>query len=79
MSMSAKSNLGHKRRLTHAQKRKIATGMKSEGFEQYPGIFNKLNWRKRKWQILQRVRRVEIRAKYHSEVRKGLRGQKETA
>lgn len=73
MSMSAKSNLGHKRRLTHAQKRKIATAMVKEP-EQYPGVFNALKWRQRKWQIMQRVMRRNIRAKYHSEVRKGLRG-----
>lgn len=78
MSMSAKSNLGHRRRLTHTRKRQIATSMVKEP-EEYPGVFNSLGWRKRKWQIMQRVHRVEIRAKYHSEVRKGLRGQKETA
>lgn len=79
MSKTAKSNLGHKRRLTHAKKRKIATAMKSQKFEQFPGVFNKLNWRKRKWQIMQRVIRQQIRAKYYSERRKGQRGQKETA
>lgn len=79
MSISAKSNLGHKRRLTHDQKRKMATGMKSEVFEQYPGLFNKLSWRKRKWAIMQRVNRRNIRAKYYSELKQGLRGQKETA
>lgn len=77
MSMSAKSNIGRRRRLTHAQKRRIATKMVSKDPmkpEQYHGIFYSLGWRKRKWAIMQRVSRVEIRRKYYSEVRKGLRG-----
>lgn len=78
MSKSAKSNLGHKRRLTHAQKRKIGISM-TKPFEEFRGWHNSLGWRQRKWQIMQRVRRTQIRAKYYSEVRKGQRGQKETA
>lgn len=39
-----------------------------------PSLFTSINWRRRKWAIMQRVKRQEVRARYHSEVRKGLRG-----
>jgi hypothetical protein len=73
MSKSAKANLGHRRRLTHAAKRKIAVGMKTAEFEQFPGVFNKYAWRVRKMQIINRVRRSQVRAHYYSELRKGER------
>lgn len=79
MSLSAKSNLGHRRRLSHKRKRQIATSMVSRDKEKpelYNGIFYSLKWRQRKWAIMQRVRRQKIRAKYYAELRRGERGNK---
>jgi hypothetical protein len=81
MSKSGKENLGHKRRLTHAQKRRIATNMVSKDPikpEEYPGVFRSLGWRKRKSQIMQRVSRQKIRAHYYAELRRGERQRQST-
>lgn len=58
--------------LNHRQKVKLAHRLLGDN-EEYPGIFNSLGWRQRKWQIQQRVRRQEIRRKYHKEVKQGVR------
>jgi hypothetical protein len=67
---SAKANLGHRRRLTHADKRKIAEHMASKGYERYPGVFEKLGWRIRKMSIMKRVVRQQTRAKYYARIRR---------
>lgn len=60
--------------LTHKAKVHIARRIRTqEEVGQGVGLFQSLGWRKRKWQIMQRVHRHEVRAKYYSELRRGER------
>lgn len=61
---------------THKAKVKAAKAMQSKEDMKLSGsrLFDTYAWRLRRWQIAQRVKRQEARAKYYSEVRKGARG-----
>lgn len=77
MSKSSKSNLGHKRRLTHAQKKRAGLAMRtSEDRSVNTEWRHTLNWRKRAASISGRVKRQIARAKYYSEQRRKERGGK---
>lgn len=58
--------------LNHRQKVKLARRLIGDN-EEYPGIFNSLGWRRRKWNIQQRVQRQETRRKYYKELKQGVR------